>query len=84
MSVGNTSSRCREDNVSERIPFFFLIAMLLITGLGAAAYRMQTYDIPLLPATEAQVWQIEARIELEAQGSASQVFLTLPPRQSSL
>ena len=40
------------------------------------------YDIPWLPTSETQVWQVEARIELATNGGTSQVFLTLPPLQS--
>ncbi|MFT7652265.1 MAG: hypothetical protein ACI9ON_000232 [Limisphaerales bacterium] len=67
--------------MNNRAPFIFLVTILIILGISAAAYRQQTYNIPWLPATETQVWQVEARIELVADGAASQVYLTLPPVQ---
>ena len=62
-------------------PFLFLVLLLIFTGLGAAEFRHQTYNIPWLPGSETEIWQIEARIEFEAQDIAAQVYLTLPPEQ---
>ena len=67
--------------MDSRAPFFFLVVLLILSGIGAATYRQQTYDIPWLPAAEAQIWQVEARIELETSGAPTQVYLTLPPAQ---
>ena len=62
-------------------PFLFLVILLIIVGLGAAQLRHSTYDIPWSPGTETEIWQVEARIEFDARGSATQVYLTLPPEQ---
>lgn len=63
-------------------PFLFFVLLLLLAGIGTAAFRHQTYNIPLLPGEQQMVWQVEARIEYTALGGASQIFLTLPPEQS--
>ena len=68
--------------MGQRGPFLFLVTLLLVTGISASTYRHEQYDIPWLPATEAQIWQVEARIELEATGDNAQVYLTLPPEQT--
>lgn len=70
--------------MSNRVPFLFLVFALMALGVGAAAYRQYTYDVPWLPQTEAQIWQVEARVELTTTGGPSQVFLTLPPIQDGL
>jgi uncharacterized protein with transglutaminase domain len=67
--------------MSQRAPFIFLVMLMLIAGVGAASYRHMTYDIPWIPSSETEIWQVEARIELVAGGGTSQVFLTLPPPQ---
>ncbi|NKB97134.1 MAG: gonadoliberin III [Pseudomonadales bacterium] len=69
--------------MESRAPFLVLIALLVAAGFSAASYRHNTYDIPWLPRTDAQVWQIEARVELQTQGDSSHVYLTLPPEQSN-
>ena len=67
--------------MTNRTPFVFLIVLLILSGLSAAAYLHNEYDIPWLPTADALIWQIEARIELQTGGGPSQVFLTLPPEQ---
>lgn len=62
-------------------PFLFLVTLLAVAGIGAAALRHDIYNIPWLPGTETRIWQVEARIEFVANGDASQVHLTLPPEQ---
>ena len=68
--------------MNQRGPFLFLVVMLAAAGIVAATFRHLSYDIPLLPGTQAKVWQVEARIEFTANGGPSQVHLTLPPKQS--
>lgn len=63
-------------------PFALLVVFLVLAGISAAAYRQQAYDIPWLPTAETQVWQVEARIELNTRGDPAQVYLTLPPNQN--
>ena len=68
--------------MTPRGPFLFLVILLFIAGVGTAAFRHQTYHIPLLPGERLTVWQVEARIEYAARGEETQAFLTLPPEQS--
>ena len=68
--------------MTQRGPFLFLVALLILAGIGTAAFRHQEYRIPLLPGAQQTVWQVEARVEYFAQGGATEVFLTLPPEQS--
>ena len=66
----------------QRGPLLFIVALLMIAGIGTAWYRHVTYRIPLLPGVQTTVWQVEARVEFLAQGGATQALLTLPPEQS--
>jgi len=70
--------------VTSKAPFLFLVVALVALGVSGAVFRHVTYDIPWLPGTDEMVWQVEARIEFEARGGSSQVYLTLPPAQSGL
>jgi hypothetical protein len=69
--------------MTQRGPFLFFVAALLIIGLGTGLYRHDTYHIPFKPGAQQTVWQVEARIEYLAQGGATQAYLTLPPEQST-
>ncbi len=68
--------------MTQRGPFLFLVILLLIAGVSAATLRSAAYDIPWLPGTQSDVWQVEARIEFSTRGVPAQVYLTLPPEQS--
>ncbi|HAR32134.1 MAG TPA: gonadoliberin III [Gammaproteobacteria bacterium] len=67
--------------MTQRGPLLFIVCLLLIAGIGIASYRHNAYRIPILPGVQQTVWQVEARIEYLAQGSATQALLTLPPEQ---
>lgn len=68
--------------MNQQGPFLFLVTLLFVAGLGTAGFRHEAYRIPLLPHALETVWQVEARIEYQALGQASQILLTLPPEQS--
>ncbi len=68
--------------MSQRWPFLFFVAFLILAGILIALFRHQTYGVPFLPGQQQTVWQVEARISFNAQGGPAQVILTLPPEQS--
>jgi len=70
--------------MTQRGPFVFLIFLLIAAGVGTAAYRHQEFRIPLLPGEQQSVWEVEARIQYDAQNGPTQVFLSLPPNQDAL
>jgi hypothetical protein len=51
-----------------RLPFYFLIALLVIIGITLSTLRHQDYGVPWTPNESRQVWDIEARIEFMASG----------------
>jgi hypothetical protein len=63
-------------------PFLFLIILLFIGGITTAVLRHNALGIPFAPGDEQFIWQLEARIQFEADADASQVKLTLPPQQN--
>jgi hypothetical protein len=61
--------------VTQRGPFLFLVALLLLAGIGTAAFRQQEFRIPWLPGAQQTVWEVEARVEYLAQGVPTQAWL---------
>ena len=68
--------------MTKRGPFLFIVGLLLLAGIATALFRHSEYRVPYLPGAAQAVWQIEARVEFEADGGNTQVALTLPPEQS--
>lgn len=56
---------------------------LLLIGLGLAhtAWRHLVHQVPLMPGSQQEFWDIEARVELQALGDAVQVKLAVPESQ---
>ncbi len=67
--------------MTQRGPFLFLVALLLLTGVGIANFRHEEFRIPWLPGAQQMVWEVEARVEYVALGEPTQAYLTLPPNQ---
>ena len=65
----------------ERWSYVLASTLLVVAGLGVAAYRHADTGVPILPDEDRTVWQIEARIEFLATGEPAEVLLTLPPDQ---
>ncbi|MFK7914828.1 MAG: inactive transglutaminase family protein [Pseudomonadales bacterium] len=63
-------------------PFLFLVVFLFVAGIATAMFRHNELGLPFSPGAQQSVWQIEARIQYDADDTASQVKLTLPPEQS--
>jgi len=68
--------------MTQRGPFLFIVGLLLLAGIATALFRHSEYRVPYLPGAAQAVWQIEARVEFEADGGKTQVVLTVPPKQS--
>jgi hypothetical protein len=65
-----------------RLPFYFLIALLVIIGITLSTLRHQDYGVPWTPNESRQVWDIEARIEFMASGGPAKVSLAVPHTQA--
>ena len=65
----------------ERWSYVLAAVLLVVAGIGVAAYRHADTGVPLLPDEDRTVWQIEARIAFVATGEPAEVLLTLPPSQ---
>lgn len=67
--------------MTSRVPFYFLIAMLVVAGISLSVLRHQDYGVPWTPGEKRQVWDIEARIEFRGTGEPVKVSLAAPNTQ---
>lgn len=61
-----------------RTSFYFIVVLLIAVGSGIAWLRHVQTDEPFLPGTQQQIWQVEARIDFDADGGPVTVRLALP------
>lgn len=67
--------------MTSRIPFYFLITLLVIAGAALSLYRHDVYGVPWTPGEERALWELEARIEFDAIGDPVKVSMAAPETQ---
>ncbi|MGF1724106.1 inactive transglutaminase family protein [Photobacterium nomapromontoriensis] len=67
--------------MTSRIPFYFLITLLIIAGTALSLYRHDVYGVPWTPGVERTLWELEARIEFDAIGEPVKVSMAAPETQ---
>ncbi|PMH44952.1 gonadoliberin III [Vibrio sp. 10N.286.49.B3] len=67
--------------MTSRIPFYISIVLLIAAGIALSMLRHENYGVPWTPGETKQVWDIEARVELNALGDAVKVSLAAPHTQ---
>ncbi|GAL05365.1 inactive transglutaminase family protein [Photobacterium aphoticum] len=67
--------------MTSRIPFYFLITLLVIVGSALSLYRHEVYGVPWTPGEERALWELEARIEFDAIGDPVKVSMAAPETQ---
>ncbi|PSU83627.1 inactive transglutaminase family protein [Photobacterium phosphoreum] len=67
--------------MTSRIPFYILISLLIISGIGLSVYRHDVYGVPWTPGKERAVWEVEARVQFDAIGDPVQVKMSAPGTQ---
>lgn len=60
-----------------RTPFYLMVVMLILIGIGIAVVRHMQTDLPFFPGEKKAVWLVEARINFIAQDTST-VTLALP------
>ncbi|MDJ0864813.1 MAG: UUP1 family membrane protein [Myxococcota bacterium] len=57
-----------------------ILVSVLLAGVGLAvfAYKLEVVGLPLLPAAETRVWDVEARVAFRATGGPAKVLLRIP------
>lgn len=67
--------------MSSRIPFYFLISLLVVVGIALSWFRHDVYGVPWAPGETSQVWDVEARIQFTASGDAAKLSMAAPQTQ---
>ncbi|CAE6906627.1 7 transmembrane helices usually fused to an inactive transglutaminase [Vibrio sp. B1FLJ16] len=68
--------------MTSKIPFYLSIILLVIAGIALSVFRHQNYGVPWTPGETRQVWDVEARIEFNANGNEVRASLAAPHTQS--
>ena len=61
-----------------RVPFYLIVASLVVAGLATAWARHVEMELPFWPGEQRPVWLVEARVDLQATGDEVLVSLDLP------
>ncbi len=67
--------------MTSRVPFYLLISLLMIVGIGMSILRHEVYGVPWISGQKNQVWEVEGRIEFEAKGGPVKVKMAIPSSQ---
>ncbi len=65
-----------------RVPFYFLISLLIVAGLTLSWLRHDSYGVPWTPGERSQVWDVEARIQFDAVNKPVKVSMAAPQTQA--
>ncbi|MEZ8988317.1 inactive transglutaminase family protein [Vibrio breoganii] len=68
--------------MTSRVPFYIFIALLIFAGAALSILRHDSYGVPWTPGESRELWDIEARVELVAQGEPVTVSLAAPGTQN--
>lgn len=61
-----------------RLPFYFAILLLIVTGVSVAVWRHVELGIPWVTGEQQPVWMVEARIDFEGTGEPVLASLNVP------
>lgn len=64
-----------------RLPFYLVVALLFVAGIGMSVHRHIEFEVPWTPGEQRQVWEIEAQVNFVANGGPASVDLALPSTQ---
>ncbi|MBB3330463.1 hypothetical protein BDK63_001329 [Halomonas campaniensis] len=64
-----------------RLPFYLLVGLLLVAGIGLSVHRHVALEVPWTPGEQRQVWEVEALVNFNAQGGPVLVDMALPSNQ---
>ncbi len=67
--------------MNSKTPFYILVLLLIVAGIALIIARHQDYSVSWFPNETDKVWDIEARIQFEAQNEPVKVSLTIPNTQ---
>ncbi len=57
---------------------YVLAALLIAAGLSAFFYKWKVLKFPITPVEQAEVWEVQARVEYQPRSGANRVVLQIP------
>src|SRR5690554_4924526 len=64
-----------------RLPFYLLVGLLLVAGIGLSVHRHLSLEVPWTPGEQRKVWEVEALVNFTAEGDPVLVNMPLPSTQ---
>ncbi|CAM3420279.1 UUP1 family membrane protein [Halomonas lysinitropha] len=64
-----------------RLPFYLIVAFLLVAGVALSIHRHVQFEVPWTPGEQRQVWEVEAQVNFTADGGPVKVNMALPSSQ---
>ena len=64
-----------------KLPFYLLVGLLMLAGVGLSLYRHVQQEVPWTPGEQRQIWAVEAEVNFNAQGGPVLVDMALPSDQ---
>ncbi|MCG6657125.1 inactive transglutaminase family protein [Halomonas campisalis] len=64
-----------------RLPFYLIVGLLLVLGIGFSVHRHVQLEVPWTPGEQRQTWEVEAVVDFTALGEPVRVDFALPSHQ---
>ncbi|EGU38142.1 gonadoliberin III-like protein [Vibrio ichthyoenteri ATCC 700023] len=68
--------------MTSKVPFYIFVSLLVIAGIALSIFRHQSYGVPWTPGETRQVWDIEARVQFDAENKPVKASLAVPDTQT--
>lgn len=68
--------------MTSKVPLYIFVALLIGIGATLSIFRHQSYGVPWTPGETRQVWDIEARIQFDAENKPVKASLAVPDTQT--
>lgn len=69
--------------MKSRIQLSLLVSILFLIGVGLAVYKHFALGFPFIPGETETVWQVQGRIQFDAEGGPVKVEVILPSKEQS-
>jgi hypothetical protein len=64
-----------------RLPFYLIVGLLMAVGIAMSVHRHISLEVPWTPGELREIWEVEARVDFEAEGDEVLVDMALPSSQ---
>ncbi|WP_194435867.1 inactive transglutaminase family protein [Vibrio fluminensis] len=68
--------------MTSKVPLYIFVALLIGVGAALSIFRHESYGVPWTPGETRQVWDIEARVQFDAEGKPVKASLAVPDTQT--